>query len=64
MKIIIWNLEQLDITASQSEHLLQLGAIYDPNTGDEFDPGEGVFYPEDGYSLASIEWILKTCNIQ
>ena len=60
MNIVLWNLEQLDINEAQRDALLEVGAIYDPHTGDEFDPGEGVYYPEDEYTLDSIEELLKT----
>lgn len=55
---IIWNLEQLDVTENQVAYLLSENMIYDPHTGDEFDPGEGVYYPEDGVTLDEIETFL------
>lgn len=60
MACVVWNLEQLDVTQEQVQKLLDIGAIYDPHTGDEFDPAEGVYYPEDDYTLDSIEVLLKT----
>lgn len=55
---IIWNLEQLDVTENQVAYLLSENMIYDPRTGDEFDSGEGVYYPEDGVTLDEIETFL------
>ena len=59
MNIVLWNLEQLDITDAQRDTLLEAGAIYDPNTGDEFDAGEGVYYPEDEWTLDTIESFIS-----
>jgi len=62
MKTIIFNLEELYATESQIDFLLKHGYVYDPHTGDEFDPGEGVYYPEENFSLSQIEEILKLTN--
>ena len=58
MACIVWNLEQLDITQEQADKLLKNEMIYDPRTGDEFDCGEGIYYPSDDYTLDDIKTFL------
>ena len=60
MNIVLWNLEQLDVTERQKNELLLHRVIYDPNCGDKYDAGEGIFYPEDGYTLDDIQLLINT----
>jgi len=47
--IILWNGKQMQITTDQRDLLLDERYIYAPRTHDEYDVGEGIYYPDDDH---------------
>ena len=55
MPIIVFELQSLVISQEQADKLMNDGLIRDANQGDDFDPGPGIYYPNDGTTVNMIK---------